>query len=75
MCRAAFVLCVLLLVCTCSMQRHFMGNFGWARACCVGADPGVPRCAAAVCRADEKKTEYKPLRTRRELATTPAWAL
>ena len=29
----------------------------------------------AVCRADEKQTEYKSLRTRRELATAPAWAL
>ena len=38
---------------------------------CRGRGPG----RAAVCRADEKQTEYKSLRTRREPATAPAWAL
>ena len=38
---------------------------------CRGRGPG----RAAVCRADEKQTEYKSPRTRRELATTPAWVL
>ena len=28
-----------------------------------------------MCRADEKQTEYKPLRMRRKLATTLAWVL
>ena len=38
---------------------------------CRGRGPG----RAAVCRADEKQIEYKSLRTRRELATAPAWVL
>ena len=38
---------------------------------CRGRGPG----RAAVCRADEKQIEYKSLRMRRELATTPAWVL
>ena len=38
---------------------------------CRGRGPG----RAAVCRADEKQVEYKSLRTRRKLATTPAWVL
>ena len=36
-----------------------------------GADPG----RAAVGGTDEKQNEYKSLRTRREPATAPAWAL
>ena len=42
-----------------------------------GADPGMDpgRAAVAVGGTDERQTEYKYLRTRRELATAPAWVL
>ena len=52
-----------------NVARFLIFTAGQTR--CRGRGPG----RAVVYMADEKQTEYKSLRTRRELATTPAWVL